>query len=236
MALSEEQKQSRAEARRLTAALKEEAQAHRREAKQRDWREKDMYLTRDQAAAGEPCRGCGLPVIDNLGGWPPLMKLTDQEQQEYDAAQAQFRELHPECHESRWSTEGSRASHCFLCCPPIPISDAQRETIRRLMGSFSPRREEELDIWTRTLTCGHKVEQSVHHANSGPSFSTQWCPECEITRGVVSSETTVEASSRRAEVEKQRDSEVRLAERAVAKAEKAAAEARRALKELRARS
>jgi hypothetical protein len=73
MALTEEQKQSRAEARRLTAALKEETQAHRREARQREWHENNMYLSREQAASAEPSRGCGLPVIDNLGSWPPLM-------------------------------------------------------------------------------------------------------------------------------------------------------------------
>lgn len=51
----------------MTNALKEETRAHRDEAKRREWREKGMYLTREQAAAGEPCRGWGLPVIDNLG-------------------------------------------------------------------------------------------------------------------------------------------------------------------------
>ena len=38
-----------------------------------------MYLTREQAAAGELCRGCGLPVIDNLGNWPGTMYLTDKQ-------------------------------------------------------------------------------------------------------------------------------------------------------------
>lgn len=56
----------------MTNALKEEAKAHRDEAKRR---EKGMYLTREQAAAEEPCRGCGLPVLDNLGNWPCTMYL-----------------------------------------------------------------------------------------------------------------------------------------------------------------
>lgn len=71
--LTDEQKAERAANRQLTNALKEEAGAHRDEAKRREWREKETYLTREQAAAGEPCRGCGLPVVDNLGNWPGTM-------------------------------------------------------------------------------------------------------------------------------------------------------------------
>lgn len=51
----------------MTSALREEARAHRNEAKKREWREKGTYLTREQAAAGELCRGCGFPVVDDLG-------------------------------------------------------------------------------------------------------------------------------------------------------------------------
>lgn len=86
----------------------------------------------------------------------------------------------------------------------------------------SERREEELDIWARTLTCGHKVEQSVHHTNREPSFSTQWCPECEITRGVVTSEKVVEAAARMVEANRRRDEKIARAEREVKKAKKAA--------------
>src|SRR5690606_4245439 len=71
--LTEEQKRTRAETRRRNEALRAEADAHRQEAKRREWYEKDMFLTREQAAGGEPCRGCGLPVIDGLGSFPPLM-------------------------------------------------------------------------------------------------------------------------------------------------------------------
>jgi len=233
VALTEEQKAARAAKRQLTSALKEEARAHRREARRREWREQGLYLTRERALAGEPCRGCGLPVIDNLGSWGGTMYLSPQERIEYDAAQELYRRMHPTCDAHRWSTEGSRATHCGYCCPPIPMSDKQAEDIGRLLASFGRPRDEELDIWQRILTCGHQVEQSVHHTNRSPSFSTAWCPDCEMARGVVSSLKTVEAATRQAEAKRRRDDEVKRAEREVAKAEKAAREARRKLEDLR---
>lgn len=234
MPLCEEQKAERAEKRRMTNALKEEARAHRDEARRVQWQEEGKYLTREQAAAGEACRGCGLPVIDNLGSWPGTMHLTPEQRVDYDADQAAYRDMHPNCDAHRWSMSGSRATHCGYCCPPIPMSQAQREHIGRLLAGVPERREEELDIWERTLTCGHHVQQSVHHTNSGPSLSTQWCLECELTRGVVTSEKIVEAAARMAEAMRKRDDKVARAEREVKKAEKAAAEARRKLAEIQA--
>ena len=96
-----------------------------------------------------------------------------------------------------------------------------------------PRREEGLDIWERTLTCGHVVGQSVHHTNLHPSFSTALCPECEMTRGVVTSTKTVEASARMAEAERKHDDKVARAERELKMAERAATMARKKLNKLR---
>lgn len=234
MALTEEQKAARTAKRQMTAALKEEARAHRIETRRKEWRDKDTYLTREQAAAGEPCRGCGLPVVDNLGDWGGTMHLTPDERVEYDAAEERYRQMHPDCDSHRWSMAGSRATHCGLCCPPIPISDTQAEDIGRLLASFGKPRPEELDVWERTLTCGHHVEQSVHHTNRSPSFSTAWCPECEVTRGVVRSTRIIEAATRMAEAERKHANDLARAEREVAKAEKAAREAKRKLENLRA--
>lgn len=61
MALTEQQKAERKSRRDLEAALSAEARAHREEANHREWDEKDLYLTEEQIAAGESCRGCGLP-------------------------------------------------------------------------------------------------------------------------------------------------------------------------------
>jgi hypothetical protein len=233
VSITEEQKAVRAEKRRMANALKEEARVHRDEAKRREWREKGMYLTREQAAAGEPCRGCGLPVIDNLGDWPGTMYLTDEQRVIYDADKARFHEMHPDCEAHRWSMAGSRATHCGHCCPPLPFSPEQYKGIRQILAGWV-RREDELDTWERTLTCGHKVEQSVHLSNREPSLATQWCPKCEITRGVVSSEKIVEAVARKAEAKRKRDDSIVRAEHELKKAEQAAAEASRRLVALRA--
>lgn len=234
MPLTEEQKAERAQKRRMTSALKEEARAHRGEARRQEWCDKGMYLTREQAAGGKACRGCGLPVIDNLGSWPGTMYLTDEQRVIYDADQKRYGEMHPNCDTHRWSIAGSRATHCGYCCPPIPMSREQAERIQRIFATVPERREEELDIWARTLTCGHKVEQSVHHSSREPSFSTQWCPECEITRGVVSSEKVVEATARMAEATRRRDDNIARAEREVKEAEQAVSAARKKLAEVQA--
>lgn len=232
MPLTEDQKRERAEKRRLTAALKEEEQAHRREAQRREWQVKDMYLTRDQAAAGEPCRGCGLPVIDNLGPWAPLMHLTDQERVDHDFADAIFKGLHPDCRSHRWSMQGSRTTHCGLCCPPLPLSASQFERIARILNGHV-RREEELDIWALDLTCGHRTEHSGQHTQRNWVGSTVLCGECGVIRGVVASERIIEAADRAAEVKRKRETEVAKAEKEVAKAESAAAAAREKLAALR---
>jgi hypothetical protein len=233
VSLTEEQKAARAEKRRMTNALKEEARAHRNEVKRREWREMGMYLTREQAAAGEPCRGCGLPVIDNLGNWPGTMHLTDEQRVIYDADEALYRERHSNCEAHRWSMAGSRATHCGFCCPPLPLSPDQNESIQRILAGWV-RREEELDIWECRLTCGHKIEQSVHLSNRELGLATQWCPKCAITRGVVSAEKIVEAAARMAEAKKKRDDSIVRAESELKMAKKVAAEASNRLAALKA--
>jgi hypothetical protein len=162
------------------------------------------------------------------------MYRTDEQRVIYDADQKRYREMHPNCDAHRWSMAGSRATHCGYCCPPIPMSREQAERIQRIFATVSERREEELDVGARTLTCGHNVEQSVHHTNPEPSFSTQWCPECENVRGVGSSDKVVEAAARMTEANRRRDDKIASAESAVKKAEKAAAAARKKLAEVQA--
>ena len=235
MALTEEQKTARAAKRRLNEALKAERRAHRHEAQRRRWADEGMYLTREEAEAGEPCRGCGLPVIDALGNWPGTSYMSDDERTAYDTAEARFSKMHPDCDSHRWSMAGSRATHCGSCCPPLPIPERHLEDLRRFLESLPPRREDDLVIWARTLTCGHIVEVSVHYSHSGPSLSTERCPQCDLTRGVVTSEKVITEASRAAEARRQRAEEVARAEREVAKAEKAARAAKRKLDALRAR-
>jgi hypothetical protein len=234
VALTDEQKLSLDQSRRLSTALAQEARAHAQEAKRREWSDKGMYLTREQAAAGAPCRGCGLPVIDGLGSWPPLMQLTNEQRQDREEADALFSERHKDCHAHRWSMEGSRTTHCGLCCPPLPLSPTQIETLSRILNDVT-RREEELDVWTLTLTCGHRVEREVHHMTRYWIASTVPCGECRATCGVVTSERTVEAADRQAEIQRKRASDLARVEKEIAKAEGVAAAAREKLAALKAR-
>ena len=82
------------------------------------------------------------------------------------------------------------------------------------------RREEEHDIWALDLTCGHRVERTVHHKQRYWIGTTTVCPECEFTRGVVTAERIVEAANRKKEMERKRATDVAKAGREVAKAEK----------------
>lgn len=228
MPLTDEQKRARAEARRRSEATRAEADAHLQEAKHREWRDKDMFLTREQAAAGEPCRGCGLPVIDGLGSFPPLMHLTPKHRLDYDAAEAQYQAIHSDCQAHRWSMQGSRATHCGFCCPPIPPSDAQLEAVAQILRGHV-RREEELDVWELLLTCGHRTKHEVHHTQRYWVRSTVRCADCGVTRGVVTSERIVEAAARMAEVKRKRENAVQRAEKDVEKAEAAFRVARQKL-------
>jgi hypothetical protein len=87
------------------------------------------------------------------------------------------------------------------------LSPEEHENVSRILTS-RPRRAEELDIWERTLTCRPVVKQSVHHTNQPPSFLTAQCPQCQLTRGVVTSAKTVEAAARMAEAKRKRDDPV----------------------------
>lgn len=233
MALTEAEKEARAEKRRIAAAQRAEDDALRHEARRREWREKGMYLSREDAAAGEACRGCGLPVIDNLGSWPPLMQLDEKQKLEREVADAVFTERHHDCHAHRWSMEGSRSTHCGLCCPPLPLSSSQIENISRILNSAT-RREEELDVWALTLTCGHRVERTVHHTQRCWVGSTTFCADCEVTRGIVTSERIIEAADRLTETRRKLQTDLQRAERAAAKAEMIAAQARQKVADLRA--
>jgi hypothetical protein len=163
--LSTEEKDRRTQARRLKEALAAEAEAVRRDDRRRVWDERKMYLTRDEAMSGAPCRGCGLPVIDGRGSWPALLHLTQTQRVEYETADAAYKDKHARCRAHRWSMDGSRAIHCGYCCPPLPMSDEKARELRLLLQSFGRPDPEDLSTWRLILTCGHGMDRQQHRSN-----------------------------------------------------------------------
>lgn len=109
------------------------------------------------------------------------------------------------------------------------MSPEQHENTSTILLS-SARREEELDIRERALTCGHVVEQSA------PQLLDRPVPGVRANPGVVSSAKTVEAADCMAEAKRKLDELVARAERELKKAEKVAAEARKKLAKLKSRT
>jgi hypothetical protein len=197
--LTDEEKARRALNRRRKAALQAEERAIREEEKRREWEANGAYLSWDELKDGVPCRGCGLPVVDGLGNWPALLKMTDEQRAEYEAAERDFKERHADCHSHRWSVDGSRTTHCGFCCPPPPLSKGQIEKIAGILASFRPKDPAELDTWRLTLTCDHVIEKAQHHSNTYWSGSVDNCPECQQIRGIVTTERTQSKPIRDAE-------------------------------------
>lgn len=135
-----------------------------------------MYLTRAEFEAGEPCRGCGEPLLDGLGReFVPLLRETPEQRAEREGEEARFRERHPDCHGGRWSMAGSRTLHCMDCCPPNPLSDKQIERMSNILG---PKPDPaDLDVWELALTCGHTARTTVHRTGS-PTKGAVQCNEC----------------------------------------------------------
>ena len=184
--LSEEDRARRVAARARCDALAAEEDDHRRAERARRWARDGTWLSFDELRAGVACRGCGEPVVDGRGSWPPLMKLTGDERAAYDEAEAQFRQRHTDYRSGRWSMSGSRSWHCGFCCPPPPPSPKQIEQISRILSSTA-RDVRELDRWELTLTCDHTVALSQHRDHRSWSMSVVDCPECGIRRGVFRS-------------------------------------------------
>lgn len=230
--LSEDERERRVLARRTKSALAAEADAHRQEAKRRRWAEKGTRLTRAELEAGDCCRGCGLPIIDELGDWPPLMLLTDGERTERENANRAFASRHPDCKSVRWSMSGSRTTHCGECCPPPPLGDQQIEAFARLLRSVADASPADLDTWRLTLTCTHSVERTAHRTNASWSSLTSHCPECRQTRGVVTSEKLPHSSQRRATERARLDDEIEQTTRELTRQQEKIATIRRHLDDL----
>lgn len=181
---SEEQLAARGAARARKQALAAEEGHLRHEAAHQRWITEGKYLTREEAASSAPCRGCGLLVIDGLGSWPPLLKLTPEQREEYEAQNAAYAARHKDCRAHCWSVSGSRTTHCGACCPPLPLSRTQAGKIQSIMQSHH-QSVKHLRRWALTLTCDHKQEVTRNVQDQAWSSGVVDCTVCGQARGVV---------------------------------------------------
>lgn len=71
--MTDEQREQRAMLRARRAAEAAEEEDRRTEERRQQWLREGTYMTWDEIEAGEPCRGCGQPLLDGMGDWPPLL-------------------------------------------------------------------------------------------------------------------------------------------------------------------
>lgn len=144
-------------------------------------------LAFEQYSAGLPCPGCGRPYVDaepfDLTG---TLNLSDDVRLRYDAEQSRFKAAHASCRSHRHGVSGSLTMHCGKCCPPPPMSPAQRERIASLLSV--PTAAHELAIWRLRLYCGHTVERTAHrsHTTVHSAFGgAVRCAECRCDPAAV---------------------------------------------------
>lgn len=181
---AEKQRQQQPQARSCSVALQAEEEDRLWKEKRDRWRREGMYLSSEELAAGQPCRSCGRPFIDDLGPLPPLAEMAPEDRSAYEAENAQYWKLHADCRGIHWTVRGSRTQHCSNCCPPPPRGDEQAKAIAKIL--FSKLDVRDLDDWDVTLTCNHVVRGTKHRQQQRYSATVENCPACETRRGVVS--------------------------------------------------
>lgn len=101
----------------------------------------DQRLTWEEFCAGEHCRGCGEPFIDDVpwsGSGKGLMHYTEQERAQAEAEDVRFIARHPDCHAVRHGMQGSLTQHCGRCCPPPPLSPESFKKVWDIILSAPP--------------------------------------------------------------------------------------------------
>jgi hypothetical protein len=113
--MTDEERERWALLRARRAAQAAEADDRRVEARRLRWQAEGMALSWAEIEGGESCRGCGQPLLDGLGSWYPLNKLTSDQRAEYERADELYLERHRDCRSHRWGLNGHRAQHCRYC-------------------------------------------------------------------------------------------------------------------------
>lgn len=188
--LTEEQRRQRAAKRAVRAALEAEAEEQRQREKHDRWEREGKRLSWAEYEAGEPCRGCGQPMRDDLGSWPPQMQMSEAQQEAYEEVERTFREQHPDCRAGRWRISGSHVAHCFACCPMAPLGPRQIDGLVRLLSPMPSGEDnrKNLDAWDLTLRCDHVVTHIQHRQATYVSAKVVDCPDCNERRGVINSQ------------------------------------------------
>jgi hypothetical protein len=205
--MTDEQREQKALLRARRAAEAAEEEDRRTEERRQQWQREGTYMSRAEMEAGEPCRGCGQPLLDGAGNWPPLLRLTLEQRAEYDRADTAFRERHADCRAGRWSLSGHRTTHCFYCCPPPPMSARQIEKLGQIFSSARAHarvRTEDLDAWDLTLTCDHVVRRTQHRDHDRYGMAVTDCPTCGRRRGVVTARRVGSADDKSGQVARDR--------------------------------
>lgn len=189
MATSTEERRQR---RIAGAARKAEEREQRRRERQALWAETGAYLTWEELCAGEPCRGCGRPIIGD-GTWEsvPLNAETPEQRRVRLDEDRRYRKLHGDCRGYRTSMQGSPVQHCGECCPPFPMSPATIEEVRKIFANAG--HNPNLMKWTLTLSCGHanSREADQHHTYlpaSGDWSPVYACSTCGEHRAIILAE------------------------------------------------
>lgn len=236
--LTDEEKQERRFQRERTRArdkaLRAEEDHLRNQAQSERFKRENMYLTWEEYQAGEPCRGCGKPLMDQQDTELPPNKLTEQQREAREADVIEFKHQHGECRSYRWSA-GSQTTHCGFCCPSPPIGP---QTLARVAELFSIRTpDEDLDEWELTLTCEHVTHCTAHRTNHSYSIGVVTCPECEQPRGIVTSQRLGPVNDPHGRIQQQRiNAELQQAQDKLRRQEKATAKTRQRIAELQAQT
>ena len=187
--MTDEERERRASLRARRTAQAAEADDRRVEERRLQWQREGVYMTRAEIEAGEPCRGCGQPLLDGLGDWGPLNNLTPDQRAEYDRA------------------EGTKPRGTAPGLPVAPLQPGRSPgpPLRVLLPDAAPvgrasrpgradpvlvrTRPEDLDDWDGVLTCGNTVRRTQHRDHGERlSWRVTERAACGQHRGVITAQ------------------------------------------------